>query len=325
MTNDFSDWAWALTALKIYQQPIDITIPENQQTYFKVSGTHAIYLTGNYVISINEEHHHDPDYEEDGDYDLSPDEDEVEVGAEDESDELDDLEDPRITEVDSEDEKEAPQLVKKDGKKEQQAAKGKNKRPAEDSEEEGTKAANLDDIMAKALKPEEPKTESEPKLSKKQLKKLKNNAGKAVEAAAENKEVKKEDTAFKTDKKVQFAKNLEQGPASSPSTVKAETNGEIKKGDEKPKTSLGVKMVQGVKIDDKKLGKGPAAKKGDKVGMRYIGKTSDGKVFDGTSLLQFFHRYALTNDSQQTRKAPLSDSSSELMRSSRVGRLVLLA
>ena len=276
-----------MTFYQTYQQPIDITIPENQQTYFKVSGTHAIYLTGNYVIPTDEHNHDDEDYEEDGDYDLSPDEDELEVGPEDESDELDDIDDPRVTEVDSEDEKEAPQLVKKEDKKDQPSLKGKNKRPAEDSGEEGTKGVNLDDIMAKALKPEEAKKEDEPKLSKKQLKKLKNNAGKAVEAAADNKDVKAEDSATKTDKKVQFAKNLEQGPAPSPSTAKADTNGDAKKNGEKPKASLGVKMVQGVKIDDKKLGKGPAAKKGDKVGMRYIGKTSDGKVFDGRSLLQF--------------------------------------
>jgi FK506-binding nuclear protein len=43
---------------------------------------------------------------------------------------------------------------------------------------------------------------------------------------------------------------------------------------------LGVKEVQGVKIDDKKLGKGPAAKSGNTVAMRYIGKFEDGKVFD---------------------------------------------
>ena len=141
--------------------------------------------------------------------------------------------------------------------------------------------------MAKSLKPVEPTTNGEPKLSKKQIKKLKNNAGKAVEATVENKDVKKDDPAVKGDRKVQFAKNLEQGPAFSPSTVKADTNEDVKtekkKGNESPKASLGVKTVQGVKIDDKKLGKGPAAKKGDKLGMRYIGKLSDGKVFDGVS------------------------------------------
>jgi hypothetical protein len=38
--------------------------------------------------------------------------------------------------------------------------------------------------------------------------------------------------------------------------------------------------VKGVTVDDKKLGTGPAAKKGDRVSMRYIGKLTDGKVFD---------------------------------------------
>ena len=195
------------------------------------------------------------------------------------------MEDARITEVESEDEAEAPKLVKKEDKKAVTVDKGKNKRPASDSDGEPAKGANLDDIMSKSLKPVEPIANGEPKLSKKQLKKLKNNAGKAVEAAVKEKDDKKDDAAAKSDKKVQFAKNLEQGPASSPSTIKAETNGNVKADakneKEKPQASLGVKMVQGVKIDDKKLGKGPAAKKGDKLGMRYIGKFSDGKVFDG--------------------------------------------
>jgi len=159
------------------------------------------------------------------------------------------------------------------------------------------------------LKPAEPTTNGEPKLSKKQLKKLKNNAGKAVEAAVENKDVKKDDkkeakkdvkrdakkdakedaatevASPKLDKKVQFAKNLEQGPAiaakDKKADTKAESKSETKKDGEKPKASLGPKTIQGVTIDDRELGKGPAAKKGNKVGMRYIGKLEDGKVFDG--------------------------------------------
>jgi FK506-binding nuclear protein len=173
---------------------------------------------------------------------------------EDESDDLDDLEDPRITEID-EDEEEVPKLVKADKKK------GKNKRAAEEDLDAGE---SLDDIMAKSLKP----AEGEAKLSKKQQKKLKNNKGEAV--AAETKEAAKESPATKGDKKVQFAKNLEQGP----------TGTEAKKAEGKPKGELGVKTIKGVKIDDKKLGSGPAAKKGDRVGMRYIGKLVDGKVFD---------------------------------------------
>lgn len=263
-----------------YQQPLDLTIGEDQRAFFKVSGTHAIYLTGNYVIQADSGHNHNDEMykgdEGEDEYDLSPDEDEL--GADEESDELDDLEDPRITEIVSE-EDEVPKFIRK----EEPVKKGKNKRVADELDEE---PATLDEIMAESLKP------VGPKLSKKQLKKLKNNAGKAVDAALENKDVKKEEVAAKDnsnakgDKKVQFAKNLEQGPSGvkqeTKPEAKADAKSDSKKDGEKPKTTLGPKKVQGVMIDDRKLGKGPAAKKGNKVGMRYIGKLQDGKVFDGT-------------------------------------------
>lgn len=275
------------------QQTLDLTIGEDQTAFFKVSGTHTIYLTGNYVVPADSGHDHEHELydgeDEEDDYDMSPDEDELE--DDEESDELDTLEDPRITEVASEDEEEPPKLVNKDeiGKKEEPAKKGKNKRAREESDDEKEAPVSIDDTMAKSLKPAEPNTNGETKLSKKQLKKLKNKAGKAVEAASENKEVKKEDVAakdspLKGDKKVQFAKNLEQGPSSSPETPKIDskdkTKPDSKKEEGKLKASLGVKIVQGVTINDKKLGTGPAAKKGSKVGMRYIGKLNDGKVFD---------------------------------------------
>ncbi|KAK3335379.1 hypothetical protein B0T19DRAFT_351219 [Cercophora scortea] len=118
-------------------------------------------------------------------------------------------------------------------------------------------------------------SKDEKKLSKKQLKKLKNNEGKAVvteEAKTPAKEaaaapVEKSPASAKADKKVQFAKNLEQGPT-GPAKEQAE------------KAAGGVKVVQGVTIDDRKLGTGRTAKSGDKVGMRYIGKLQNGKVFD---------------------------------------------
>lgn len=228
-------------------------------------------------------------------YDLSPDEDELD--ADEESDELDNLDDPRITEVVSEDD-EIPKLTRR----EESVKKGKNKRVAEESDEE---PATLDEIMSKSLKPVEiskptvPATNGEPKLSKRQLKKLKNNAGKAVDAALETKDVKKEEVGAKEgsnakgDKKVQFAKNLEQGPSGAKQEKKpepkADAKSDSKKDSEKQKASLGPKKVQGVTIDDKKLGKGPAAKKGNKVGMRYIGKLQDGKVFDGMFDPVLFH------------------------------------
>ncbi|KAH6675521.1 putative FK506-binding protein 4 [Halenospora varia] len=249
---------------KNYQQTLDITVGENEQVYFKVSGTHTIYLTGNYVVPDDDghNHHHEvydsDDDEEDEDYDLSPDEDELELEMDDdESDELDTLENPRITEVDSEEEV-APKLVAKAEKK------GKNKRSADEIDE----SATLDDLMDKSLKPE---AAEEPKLSKKQLKKLKKANGESTPTKTEDKAAESKD---KSDKKVQFAKNLEQGPTGSAEKAKATSK------EPENKAVPGVKIVQGIKIDDKKVGKGPACKKGDRVGMRYIGKLQDGKVFD---------------------------------------------
>lgn len=243
------------------------------------------------MIPIGGDHDHQRGKEDDEDYDLSPDEEDL--YDEDESDELDDIEDPRITEVDTE-EDDAPKLAPK----EEPVKKGKNKRVAEESVDE---PASLDDIMAKSLKAEEPATNDGAKLSKKQRKKLKNNAGKGVETQTVSTDSKKDDQKAKGtpeqkgDKKVQFAKNLEQGPSTtkkdaktesktgSKADPKAEGKSNSQKEGEKQKAGLGLKVVQGVSIDDKKLGKGPAAKKGDKVGMRYIGKLQDGKVFDGTN------------------------------------------
>jgi FK506-binding nuclear protein len=240
--------------LQNYQQPLDITIGEDEKVFFKVTGSHSIYLTGNYVEAANDSPGmYDPDDDEDDEYDLEPDSDELDE-EEDEEDELDGLEDPRITEVDEE-EIEVPKLV------EAAAKKANKKRPAEDDEKE-----TLDELIANTAAGA---TNGDAKLSKKQLKKLKKNDG---NAAAVEKE------ATKSDKKVSFAKELEQGPTPTKDAKVADKPTEKK---DKSATTLGVKTVQGVTIDDKKLGTGPAAKAGDRVGMRYIGKLqSNNKVFD---------------------------------------------
>ncbi|KAJ9157272.1 Peptidylprolyl isomerase [Pleurostoma richardsiae] len=223
-----------------YQQPLEITVNEDEKVFFIVSGTHTIHLTGNYVI--DEDDASDSD-EDDEDYDYPPDEDLYgeEYSSEDELDAIEHV--GRVQEVDTDEE--APKLV--------ETKKGKNKRPAQDE------ADGLDELIAKESKAEE-------KLSKKQAKKLKNNEGKAIAA-----EEAKKDTPTKGDKKVQFAKNLEQGPT-GPAAEK------LKQGEKKDEKK--VKVVQGVSIDDRKIGTGRTAKAGDRVGMRYIGKLTNGKVFD---------------------------------------------
>lgn len=203
-----------------------------EKVFFVVTGTHAVYLTGNYIMDDDSD---DDDSDDEDDDDFDPEDLELVLGegaSDDESDNLDDIEDPRITEL--EDDDEAPKLV--------ETKKGKNKRSADEAE-------GLDDMIAKA---------DDAKLSKKQQKKLKNNKGEAV-AAEESKK----------DKKVQFAKNLEQGPAAPSDKAK------------QAKATTGVKVVQGVTIDDRTIGTGRTAKNGDTVGVRYIGKLANGQQFDG--------------------------------------------
>jgi FK506-binding nuclear protein len=252
-------------------------------------------LTGNYVVPDEEieNSEDDEDYSDDelenalAGYDANGMSDEEDYSEE---DELDNLKDPRIMEVDSEEE--APKLIEQ-----KPAKKGKNKRAADDSDDETAK-----DILEKLLKTEEAATNGEKKLSKKQLKKLKNNAGEAavapkVEEKAETKETKKskkeskkETPATETNgsgKKVQFAEKLEQGPTPTKADSK---KAEPKKDDKKESKT---RVVSGVTIDERKTGKGPAAKKGDKISMRYIGKLKDGKVFDCKCLsnLRIPHNY----------------------------------
>lgn len=225
-----------------YQQPLELSISAGEPAFFVNSGTHTVYVTGNYVIdsaSASDSEEDSDDDDEYGDYDLPPDMEDL-IGS-DSEDELDGIDgNGRVEEIHTDDE-EIPQLV--------ESKKGKNKRPAADG---------LDELIAKESK------EADSKLSKKQAKKLKNNEGKAVAAEKETP---------KSEKKVQFAKNLEQGPTGSPAE-------KAKPADKAKKAAPTAKVVQGVHIDERKVGTGRTAKSGDKVGMRYIGKLENGKVFD---------------------------------------------
>lgn len=94
-------------------------------------------------------------------------------------------------------------------------------------------------------------------------------------------------------KSVQFTKELEQGPTGSSLTKKqkkeqakqkkeeAEEKKEVAKDEAKENKKFPTKtLLGGVITEDRKAGKGPAAKSGNRVGIRYIGKLKNGKVFD---------------------------------------------
>ncbi|KAK6358684.1 peptidylprolyl isomerase fpr4 [Orbilia blumenaviensis] len=218
----------------------------------------------------------------------------VDADSDEESDDLDDVEDPRITELDDEEE-EAPKLVK--AKKPEEALSNKEKKAAAKAAQLKAKAA---ETAAKALSAKKRSADEmdidvvassetlpsgatvstatatitatetpQSSLSKKQQKKLKANSGEPVAVSTPTEK-----------KKVQFASQLEQGPTPNGNKSPA-TPAEKKAKDEKPTAqSSKSRTVDGVKIEDHKVGSGPEAKKGQKVSMRYIGKLTDGKVFD---------------------------------------------
>lgn len=91
-------------------------------------------------------------------------------------------------------------------------------------------------------------------------------------------------------KKVQFTENLEQGPTPSKKDKKkadktskfekTEKAAESRKDDKKEKKFATNTLLGGVVTEDRKVGSGTSAKSGHKVGIRYVGKLKNGKVFD---------------------------------------------
>ena len=95
--------------------------------------------------------------------------------------------------------------------------------------------------------------------------KQKNNKRKEQEPAEEEEESEEEEKPAKKakkSKKVEFKKDLEEGPTKAKQQPKAKT------------------LAGGIVVEDRVTGKGQLAKKGSRIGMRYIGKLKNGKVFD---------------------------------------------
>lgn len=116
----------------------------------------------------------------------------------------------------------------------------------------------------------------------------------SAEEADDNKKTKKAKDNKKEEKKVTFTKELEQGPTPSKKDKKEKKKEEKKekKKEEKKEEKADKKeekkdkkfptntLLGGVVTEDRKVGSGAGAKSGNKVGIRYIGKLKNGKVFD---------------------------------------------
>ncbi|KAI5955608.1 FPR3 [Candida jiufengensis] len=241
-----------------FQQTLDLTITPDEEVYFVVTGSYPIHLTGNYVEHpADETDEEDEDYDEvdeyDDEYDLTPDEDELIHGI-DFNEEYDDEDDE-----DDEDERE------------ESAEPGKIEELKDDEEEVGESK-------------EEPKEKPSPSSKKR-----------ANDETKESKKSKKSknDSSISNDEKksVQFSKNLEQGPTGSTlvndkkkdkSTKESskESKDSSKDSSSKDKKFPTKTLLGGVITEDRKIGSGPIAKSNNKVGIRYIGKLKNGKVFD---------------------------------------------
>ena len=226
-----------------FQQTIDLTISPDEEVYFVVTGSYPVYLTGNYVEHPADD---ESDSEDEDVYDLSPDEDEIIHGN---GYDLEDLED------ESDIEGKIEELVEKDTKskkreiEEEEPKQSKKAKKAEAKKAEAKKEAEKKSVQfTKEL--EQGPTGSTLVESKKETKK---------EKAAKKEDAKKAD-AKKTDAKKVDAKKTEEEPASKKFPTKT--------------------LLGGVIAEDRKVGKGPQAKSGNKVGIRYIGKLKNGKSFD---------------------------------------------
>ncbi|KAI0266827.1 hypothetical protein BC834DRAFT_969334 [Gloeopeniophorella convolvens] len=107
----------------------------------------------------------------------------------------------------------------------------------------------------------EPEAAVGEKVSKKKAKKLKAENGNAAPPPADDGEAGKK----RKDKK-------------------GKKSAENKEGETKQDNQGGLReLPNGLKIQDAKIGDGPAAKKGMRISMRYVGKLANGKVFDSNT------------------------------------------
>ena len=239
--DEFEEYVLATLSPKTqYQQTLDLTIAPEEEIQFIVTGSYAISLVGNYI-----KHPFDTPM---GDMDDSEDEDG--------SDYDDELSDSYYNDQYSDDD-----------------AEDSDEHDLTPDEDELAPAGSVEEIEAS----EEEESEEEEKKSKHKKHDHHHHHDHDHdhdhEHKSKNKKRKQEEEEPKKehkDKKVKFKKDLEEGPTKK---EKAES----KKADKTPKRRT---LEGGVVIEDRTVGDGPAAKKGDRVGMRYIGKLKNGKVFD---------------------------------------------
>ncbi|KAF7730594.1 peptidylprolyl isomerase fpr4 [Apophysomyces ossiformis] len=252
----------SLSPEKIEQQPLDVTFVEGEEVTFFVKGPKkypcsTIHLTGNYTFD-------DEDSELDEDIDMMDlpngiDRKRAAAYLDNEAEEDEEEED----EDDEEDEEEESDEEEDEEEEEEEVAvKNNKKRPAKTEEEQPAKKRKAEQQQEQQIKKqEEQKKQAELKKKQEEQKKKQEEQKKKQEEQKKQAELKKKQEEQK--KQAELKKKQE----------------EQKKQAEEKKSKV-VKLPNGLIVEDVKVGNGPAAKSGQRIGMRYIGKLTNGKVFD---------------------------------------------
>ncbi|KAF9090711.1 peptidylprolyl isomerase fpr4 [Mortierella sp. AD031] len=281
----------SLTSGKVDQQKVDLIFTEGEEITFSVTGDNIVHLSGNYLPDdvimggnggVGGD---DDDDEEDDDIYSGYDQDEdgnimISQGTKrladligDEAEDEDSEDDPDFTgedddedEDDSEEDDDEESSIRygaqaeddvddsDDDENEDQDKEGKDD-SGEDEDDSEDSSENSEDDEPVPVKKETAPAVKKQKVSEEKAVIVKPKQEAAPAKAQEAKEV-KEVKAVKEEVKKQEAKKQE-----------------IKKGHKKT-------LPNGMIIEDIKVGDGSRAKSGKKIGMRYIGRLQNGKVFD---------------------------------------------
>ncbi|KAF8441561.1 hypothetical protein L210DRAFT_3447334 [Boletus edulis BED1] len=242
----------SLTPGKIEQSTCEIILEQDTEYILEVVGKNSIHLYGNYIDQVPVDQ---PPFGSDTDSDEEDEDDEeeaynlgevssdveIEVDADETALDVEDDDAARFEEIHDE---ESPKTLK---------------RPRDDDME----AEEHDEKLSKSQR-------------KKMAKKLKAVDGKAVPVSTPEKKVAEKKVEEKEEDEKKKKKKEKKDKTEKKEKAEQKDGEKKEKGDKTAERTL----EGGVKVRDFKVGTGKMVKKGDKVGMRYIGKFLDGKVFD---------------------------------------------
>jgi FK506-binding nuclear protein len=261
------------------QVTVDLHFSVDDDVRFSISGDNAVEIMGNYLSPGRFDD--DPDLDEviDSEDDEEIDSDELEMlegDSEDDEEEIDgdDIElelldsDEEEDDEDDMEEDDRLEVVEEDIPKKSTSKTNGKKRTAEQAEVSMDEdvSAPVTDAELTAIAKEMGLDVS--KLTKNQRKKL-------------NKRLRSDDSAAETSSAsiAQEQAAIVTKEAGKPAKVAAK---ETVKKDGKPTTKK-VTLPSGVIIEDVKIGSGPQAKAGNRLGMRYVGRLQNGKQFDANT------------------------------------------